>query len=108
MGPGRVAKAQARAKEIQTEMLLVELRKLEGITQVELARKLGIKQPAVSQLKQQDDMQVSTLQRIVHALGGVVDITVRLPGGEYRLGQFNGHTRQAVNNIERSSLRLGL
>lgn len=89
MGPKRVAKAKARAKEVQVEMLLTELRKLEGLTQVELARKLGIKQPAVSQLEQQDDMQVSTLQRIVQALGGVLEITVRLPGGEYRLGQFD-------------------
>ncbi|MGA2497456.1 MAG: XRE family transcriptional regulator [Tepidisphaeraceae bacterium] len=56
---------------------------------MELAEKLGIRQPAVSQLEQQDDMQVSTLQRIVKALGGVLEITVRLPGGEYRLGQFN-------------------
>ncbi len=89
MGPERVAKAKARAKEMQAEMLLAELRKLEGVTQVELAEKLGIKQPAVSQLEQQDDMQVSTLQRIVKAMGGVLEITVRLPGGEYRLGQFN-------------------
>ena len=89
MGPARVAKAKVRAREIQAEMLLAELRKLEGVTQVELAEKLGIKQPAVSQLEQQDDMQVRTLQRIVKALGGVLEITVRLPGGEYRLGQFN-------------------
>jgi DNA-binding XRE family transcriptional regulator len=88
MGADRVARAKARATEMETEMLLSELRKLEGITQVELAAKLGIKQPAVSQLEQQDDMQISTLQRIVKALGGVVEITVRLPGGEYRVGQF--------------------
>ena len=88
MGPVRVARAKARAREIQAAMLLAELRKLEGVTQVELAKKLGIKQPAVSQLEQQDDMQVSTLQRIVRALGGVLEITVRLPGGEYRVGQF--------------------
>ncbi|HZZ44327.1 MAG TPA: XRE family transcriptional regulator [Tepidisphaeraceae bacterium] len=89
MGTARVAKAKEHAKEMQAEMLLTELRKLEGITQVQLAEKLGIKQPAVSQLEQQDDMQVSTLQRIVAALGGVLEITVRLPGGEYRLGQFD-------------------
>ena len=88
LGPQRVAKAKAHAREMQAEMLLAELRKLEGVTQVELAEKLGIKQPAVSQLEQSDDMQVSTLQRIVKALGGVLEITVRLPGGEYRLGQF--------------------
>ena len=89
MGPARVARAKAHARQMQAEMLLAELRKLEGVTQTELAEKLGIKQPAISQLEQQDDMQISTLQRIVKALGGVLEITVRLPGGEYRLGQFN-------------------
>src|SRR2546421_4219000 len=94
MGKKRVAKAKARARKMQAEMLLTELRKLEGVTQVELARKLGIKQPAVSQLEQQDDMQVSTLQRIVKALGGIVEITVRLPGGEYRLGQLDSRPKR--------------
>src|SRR5438132_6786305 len=88
MGLRRVAKAKTRARKVQAEMLLTELRKLEGVTQVELARKLGVKQPAVSQLEKQDDLQVSTLQRIVKALGGDLEITVRLPGGEYRIGQF--------------------
>ena len=50
MGPKRVAKAKSHAKNMQAQMLLAELRKLEGVTQVELAQKLGIKQPAVSQL----------------------------------------------------------
>jgi len=80
MGPQRAAKAKARAREMLAEMLLAELRKLGGVTQVELAKKLGIKQPAVSQLEQQDDMQISTLQRIVKALGGDLEITVRLRG----------------------------
>ena len=94
MGTKRVAKAKARAHELQAQMLLTELRKLEGITQVELARKLGVKQPAISQLEQQDDMQISTLQRIVKALGGTLAITVHLPGGDYRLGQFEpAHSR---------------
>jgi DNA-binding XRE family transcriptional regulator len=88
MGPERVAKAKAQAREMQAQMLLAELRKLEGMTQEELAEKLGIRQPAVSQLEQQDDMQITTLQRIVKALGGVLEITVRLPTGVYRLGQF--------------------
>jgi plasmid maintenance system antidote protein VapI len=92
MGPQRVARAKARAKEMQAEMLLAEIRKLEGVTQVELAERLGIKQPAVSQLEQQEDMQISTLQRIVKSLGGTLEITVRLPDGEYRLGQFNRAT----------------
>jgi plasmid maintenance system antidote protein VapI len=94
MSPESQARVEARVREMHAEMLLTELRKLEGVTQVELAERLGIKQPAISQLEQQDDMQISTLQRIVKALGGVLEITVRLPGGEYRLGQFNGALKE--------------
>jgi transcriptional regulator with XRE-family HTH domain len=97
MGAKRVAKAKARAREMQAEMLLTELRKLEGVTQAELARKLGVKQPAVSQLEQQEDMQVSTLQRVVEALGGELEITVRVAGGEYRLGQFRSRRAQRID-----------
>jgi len=84
-----MAKAKARAREIQAEMLLAELRKLEGVTQVELAEKLGIKQPAVSQLEQQDDMHGQHASADCKGAGGVLKSPVRLPGGEYRLGQFN-------------------
>ena len=94
MGPERVAKAKARAREMHAEMLLTELRKVQGITQVELAQKLGIKQPAISQLEQQTDMQISTLQRLVKALGGVLEITIRFPNDNYRLGQFDALTSQ--------------
>ena len=83
--PERKEKIAARVREMQAEMLLAELRKLEGITQTELAERLGIKQPTLSQLESQDDMQISTLRRIVQALGGEVDITIRMPNGSYRL-----------------------
>lgn len=81
-------RAQARARRMLAEMLLPEMRRLSGMTQVELAQALGIKQPTLSRIESQDDMQVSTLQRIVEALGGQLDIVVHLPAGDYRLGQF--------------------
>ena len=82
-------RAQAKAQRLLAELLLPEIRRLSGMTQVELARSLGIKQPTLSRLEGQDDMQVSTLKRIVEALGGQLDIVVHLPTGDYRLGQFN-------------------
>jgi hypothetical protein len=48
IGSERVARAKARAKEIQAQMPLAESQKLEGVTQVELAEKLGVKKPAIS------------------------------------------------------------
>jgi transcriptional regulator with XRE-family HTH domain len=81
-------RAQAKAQRLLAELLLPEIRHLTGMTQVELSRALGIKQPTLSRLEAQGDMQVSTLKRIVEALGGELDIVVHLPAGDYRLGQF--------------------
>jgi len=70
------------------DMLLAEVRRLVGLTQEELAKKLGIKQPTLSRLESQDDMQVSTLRRLIEALGGTLEIVVHLPAGNIRIHQF--------------------
>lgn len=88
MSPERRARAQAKAKEMLAAMLLSEIRKEAGITQEQLAQTLGVKQPTLSKLESQDDMQISTLHRIVDALGGQLEIIARLPQGEVRLSQF--------------------
>ncbi len=82
------ARAQERAKEMMAEMLLAEIRKAVGLTQADLAASLGIKQPTLSRLESQDDMQISTLRRLVQALGGELEIIAHLPGGDIRLSQF--------------------
>lgn len=86
--PESRARAKARAKEMMADMLLSEIRKAVGLTQEELAESLGIKQPTLSRLESQGDMQISTLRRLIHALGGELEIIARLPGGEIRLSQF--------------------
>lgn len=47
---------------------LQEIRKLAGLTQVELSRRMGIKQAALSKLENRDDVLVSTLKSYVNAL----------------------------------------
>ncbi len=70
------------------EMLLAEIRKEAGFTQQDLAKKLGMKQPSLSKLESQDDMQISTLKRLIKALGGKLEIVVHMPSGDIRVGQF--------------------
>ena len=77
------------------ELLLSEVRKLAGKSQGELAKKLGIKQPSLSKLENQDDMQISTLKKIIEALGGEVHIVARFPGRNVRIKQFDGGPRRA-------------
>ena len=82
------ARADARTREMMAEMLLAEVRRLVGLTQEEVAQKLGIKQPTLSKLESQDDMQISTLRRLIQALGGTLEIVVHLPAGDIRIHQF--------------------
>jgi len=88
MRPEALARAKARAKDMMAEMLLSEIRRAVGLTQEELAASLGIKQPSLSRLESQDDMQISTLRRLVAALGGELEIIAHLPGGAIRITQF--------------------
>jgi transcriptional regulator with XRE-family HTH domain len=88
MDTKRVARAKARARREMTRMLLSELRRHAGLTQAQLADRLGIKQPTLSQLEQQQDMRVTTLARLIEALGGRLEITAKMPTGQVTLKQF--------------------
>ena len=88
MSPESRARSDTLANEMMAEMLLAELRKFVGLTQEQLALKLGIAQPSLSKLENQDDMQISTLRRLIEALGGELEVIARLPRGEIRVRQF--------------------
>lgn len=88
MTPESRARAHAKAQEMMAEMLLAEIRKEAGFTQEDLAEKIGVKQPTLSKLESQDDMQISTLRRLVQALGGQLELIVHMPGGDIRISQF--------------------
>jgi DNA-binding transcriptional regulator YiaG len=63
MAPERVARAEMKAKEMMTNMLLAEIRKQMGLTQAQLAEALNIRQPTLSKIEAQEDMQIGTLNR---------------------------------------------
>jgi transcriptional regulator with XRE-family HTH domain len=87
--PKQRAQAELEARAMMAEMLLAEIRKSAGLTQEELAATLGIQQPSLSKLENQDDMQISTLRRLVEALGGSLEINARLPKGDVLISQFH-------------------
>lgn len=83
------AKAAGRVKELLAELVLSELRQLGGMSQRQVAEALGMKQPSLSKLEKQGDMQISTLRKIVKALGGELEIRARFPKATVKIGQFN-------------------
>lgn len=82
-------KAARRTRELLGELLLSEIRQSAGKSQQQVADLLGIKQPSLSKLEKQKDMQISTLRKIVAALGGELEVLARFPQGTVRIEQFN-------------------
>jgi len=91
------AKAARRAQELLGELLLSEVRQLAGKSQQEVAEALGMKQPSLSKLEKQGDMQISTLRKIVKALGGELEVLARFPRGTVKIDQFDPSHRQTRN-----------
>ncbi len=90
MTPDARRRATLKAREMMAEMLIREIRREAGFTQEQVAELLGIRQPSLSKLESQDDMQISTLRRIVNALGGELEIIAHMPTGDIRIRQFAG------------------
>jgi len=88
------AKAARRAQELLGELLLSEVRELTGKSQREVAESLGMKQPSLSKLEKQGDMQISTLRKIVKALGGELQVLAKFPQGIVKIDQFDQATRR--------------
>lgn len=73
-------KVEARAAElIAEEMTLCELRKARKLTQVRMAKVLGITQDSVSRLEKRSDLLLSTLRKTVQAMGGNLSLVAEFP-----------------------------
>jgi predicted transcriptional regulator len=69
-----------RYEELVNEVeSLRELRRISEMSQAKIAKTLKISQPAVSKIEKQTDMYLSTLRSYVEAMGGELDVIVRLP-----------------------------
>jgi transcriptional regulator with XRE-family HTH domain len=62
---------------MSTGELIRAARHAEGLTQAQLARRLGITQPSVARLEAAgDEVTVATLQRALNAMGRALELTV--------------------------------
>ncbi|BDC81029.1 MULTISPECIES: helix-turn-helix domain-containing protein [Aeromonas] len=84
----RSEESQQRIQEMATELLLEvriqALREELEVSQVELAKALGVSQPAVVAMEQRgSDIKLSTMKRYVEAMGGKLRVDVELPTGRH-------------------------
>ncbi len=80
LNPELRKKLEARAEELITEeMTLRELRRARKLTQVRMAKTLGITQDSVSRLEKRSDLLLSTLRKTVEAMGGNLSLIAEFP-----------------------------
>jgi transcriptional regulator with XRE-family HTH domain len=66
-------------------VLLSRLRERRGVTQQELASRLGVRQATISGIERRHDIQLSTLRRVVEALGGRLQVFGVFTDCHYRI-----------------------
>lgn len=80
LSPAERKKVEARAAQlIAEEMTLRELRQARKLTQVRMAKTLGITQDGVSRLEKRSDLLLSTLRKTVEAMGGNLSLVAEFP-----------------------------
>lgn len=79
--------AQRKTREMIDAYALREARKARNMTQVELAREMGVSQNRVSRMENGDlgTMSLDAIRRYVEALGGKVSLVAKLPSGDMHL-----------------------
>ena len=83
LSPAQRRKVETRAAQlIAEEMTLRELRHARKLTQVRVAKKLGITQDSVSRLEKRSDLLLSTLRKTVEAMGGNLSLVAEFPDRE--------------------------
>lgn len=74
MRPEARAEVDARVKETLKNMPLDELRAAREMTQVNLAKVLGVPQGSISKMERRTDMYLSTLRSYIEAMGGRLEL----------------------------------
>jgi DNA-binding transcriptional regulator YiaG len=82
------ARSERAAKKMIAEMGLAELRAAMELTQESLAEALHVKQASVSKMERRSDMYISTLSKIIEAMGGELEIVAKMPNGKVEIRQF--------------------
>jgi len=89
MSAERRSRNEAAADKLVEGMALGELREARDLTQEQLARVLRVNQAAVSKMERRADMYITTLQGVVKAMGGRLEIRAVFPDGVVRIDQFH-------------------
>jgi len=81
-------RSERAAQKMLSEMGLAQLREAMDLTQESLAKTLHVKQASISKMERRSDMYISTLSKMIEAMGGELQIVANMPNGRVRIRQF--------------------
>jgi DNA-binding transcriptional regulator YiaG len=81
-------RSEKAARKMISEMGLAQLREAMDLTQESLADTLRVKQASISKMERRSDMYISTLTKIIEAMGGELQIIANMPNGRVQIRQF--------------------
>lgn len=74
--PGAAERVDEVEDELRLAAALVSLREQAGLSQRELARRLGVSQPRVAAIERARNVTIEVLEQYVAAVGGELELTV--------------------------------
>lgn len=83
--PERLRRVEQRTDELLLELHLREIREALGVTQRQLAKRLGVEQSSVSRAERRRDLLMSTLRSFVEAMGGELEVRAHFPDTDVRI-----------------------
>ncbi|GGN39362.1 MULTISPECIES: helix-turn-helix domain-containing protein [Marinomonas] len=82
--PEIVKNARKKADDMVLGIHLAQLRERMKVTQEDIAKTLGVKQPTIAGMERKGrDVKLSTLKRYVEGAGGKLTVNVELPDGSH-------------------------
>lgn len=75
--PGAAERVEAIEEELRLAAGLTALREQAGLSQRELAKRIGVSQPRIAAIERASNVTIDVLDQYVDALGGTLEITVR-------------------------------
>jgi hypothetical protein len=103
ISPEARARAEQRAEQLSYEIDLATLREARKLTQVQLAKKMRVKQPEVAKIEKRADMLLSTLAGVFRAMGVELKIIASFPEHDIhiqslgKLGNGRRHGRASAS-----------
>ncbi|MGH9271198.1 MAG: helix-turn-helix domain-containing protein [Ilumatobacteraceae bacterium] len=100
--PGAPDRVEAIAAELLLAAGLTALREQAGLSQRELAKRMGVSQPRVAAIERSTNVTVDVLGQYVDAVGGTLEIIVRT--GNRRVPVLTTEGRRSTRTRSRPSV----